>query len=154
MIRAIHHPAICTADADRAIAFYRDLFGCAVVYDEVIGGPHLGLLTGRPEASMRCVLMRKGPGFFEIQQYLDPESRMLSDPEERFQYHIGLSHVCFDVIDCKSEYERLRDAGMRFQHEPITAEGIANVAYGRDPDGNLIELQEILDPAHPLVLDL
>jgi hypothetical protein len=42
---------------------------------------------------------------------------------------------------------------MRF-HCPPQNLGGARTTYGRDPDGNVVELQEITDPASPMALDL
>ena len=32
--------------------------------------------------------------------------------------------------------------------------GIAKATYGRDPDGNVVELQEVLDKSSPVALNL
>jgi hypothetical protein len=42
---------------------------------------------------------------------------------------------------------------MRF-HCPPQNLGESRVTYGRDPDGNVIELLESLDPASAMALDL
>ena len=53
--------------------------------------------------------------------------------------------------DLPAEYDRLKAAGMRFNSEPKSIDPIRCV-YGRDPDGNVIELLEIPDPANPIAL--
>ena len=53
------------------------------------------------------------------------------------------------VID--GEYQRLRDAGMRFHSPPLDA-GPTRCCYGRDPDGNVVELLEFTRPDDPLHL--
>ena len=49
------------------------------------------------------------------------------------------------------EYQRLRDAGMRFHSPPLDA-GPTRCCYGRDPDGNVVELLEFTRPDDPLRL--
>jgi extradiol dioxygenase family protein len=51
-----------------------------------------------------------------------------------------------DVLDIDFEYERLKRAGMEF-HCPPQFEGEVRTTYGRDPDGNVIEIQEVKDTA-------
>ena len=64
----------------------------------------------------------------------------------------GLTHVAFDVVDILGEYERLKKAGVPFHTEPQTV-GLFRSTYGRDPDENIFELQEVLDPGHPVALE-
>jgi predicted enzyme related to lactoylglutathione lyase len=47
-----------------------------------------------------------------------------------------------DVTDMEAEYERLGQAGMRFHCPPMQISRSTKVTYGRDPDGNVIELYE------------
>ena len=54
------------------------------------------------------------------------------------------------MVDIDKEYERLAAAGMRFHCAPVQ-NGDAKMTYGRDPDGNVIELLEFLNPNDPLL---
>jgi hypothetical protein len=40
----------------------------------------------------------------------------------------------------------------RFTRSPQTV-GLFRSTYGRDPDGNIFELQEVRDPRHPVALE-
>ena len=61
------------------------------------------------------------------------------------------------MIDIDAEYERLRNNGMTFHGPPPTSEELGSnhirAIYARDPDGNIIELQEVLDPTMPFALE-
>ena len=64
---------------------------------------------------------------------------------------ITVTHIYgFDVKDIDVEYERLVNAGVKFHTPPPKSDqlggGKIRATYGRDPDGNVIELQEVLDP--------
>ena len=61
----------------------------------------------------------------------------------------GITHICFDVINVDEEYERLLDAGITFHTPPVDVGGVVRTTYGRDPDGNIFELQEIIAPDLP-----
>ena len=67
---------------------------------------------------------------------------------------ISAMHLCFEVDDLDSVYQRMRDAGLSFSGEPIVfedADGLKNgagtaVAYFDDPDGTHLE---IIAPQEP-----
>ena len=52
----------------------------------------------------------------------------------------GLTHLAFQVSDCRAEYARLSAAGMRFNAPPLLTPVGAWFTYGHDPDGNIVEL--------------
>ena len=52
----------------------------------------------------------------------------------------GFTHIALLVTDMDAEYERLTAAGMRFHCPPG---GNTRAIYGRDPDGNVVELMEV-----------
>ena len=57
------------------------------------------------------------------------------------------------MTDIDAEYERLKAGGVKFNCPPPKFEGgPIRATYGRDPDGNVIEIQEILDPDHDFYL--
>ena len=65
----------------------------------------------------------------------------------------GYTHFCLDVQDIEAEYQRLSSHGMVFNCEPPDLGGAIRATYGRDPDGNVIEIQQINDPEHAFALD-
>jgi glutamate/tyrosine decarboxylase-like PLP-dependent enzyme/catechol 2,3-dioxygenase-like lactoylglutathione lyase family enzyme len=158
MIRGIHHVAVATGDIDRLIDWYQRAFGFELcsrsswrpgnsVIDGIVGIPDSGALT----ATMRA------PNFFvELFQFTAPEGRA-GTPDRPVSDH-GYTHFCLDVVDIEAEYERLVGLGMRFHGPPAPrssiSQGLVRSVYGRDPDGNVIELQEIVDRTYPLQLDL
>ena len=54
----------------------------------------------------------------------------------------GYTHFCVDVTDIDREYERLRAVGMTFGHPAPLDAGHVKTIYGRDPEGNVIEIQQ------------
>ena len=55
-----------------------------------------------------------------------------------------MPHIAFDVTDIDAEYERLKAAGVEFISPPQKLGAGCASCYLYDPDGNLVELQEIL----------
>ncbi len=153
MIRGIHHTAISTPDLERALAFYRDVLGFEEVNDFTwpVGSMVIDGIVGLKDSSARTVMLKAGNAMIEFFQYESPPPK-LGDPARPVSDH-GITHFCLDVRDIEAEYERLMAAGMTF-HCPPQDLGEVKATYGRDPDGNVIELQEVLNPENPMALDL
>ncbi|BAN01671.1 VOC family protein [Ilumatobacter coccineus] len=157
MIRGIHHVAISTPDIDRLAAFYRDGLG----FEEVMSTswadrPMIDQLINVPGSAARQLMLRAANCYIELFEYSAP-TPVPQDPAYPPSNH-GITHFCFDIVDIDAEYERLTGLGMTFHRAPPTSEELGSASplraiYGRDPDGNIIELQEVLDPSIPFSLE-
>jgi hypothetical protein len=96
----------------------------------------------------RTCVIAAGNVYLELFQYLSPATPgpggALQQPFDR-----GYTHICIDVTDIDAEQVRLQAAGATFNHAPPHREmtGLKAI-YGRDPDGNIIELQETLNGSY------
>jgi catechol 2,3-dioxygenase-like lactoylglutathione lyase family enzyme len=153
VIRGIHHTAISTPDLDRALAFYRDLLGFEVVVNGAWprGVESVDTLIGLKNSAARMVMLKKGNAMLELFEFESPAPAP-GAPQRPVNDH-GLTHICLDVTDLGSEYLRLKDAGMFFQSEPVGTGDSCSV-YGRDPDGNVIELMDFGSSNHPMALSV
>jgi catechol 2,3-dioxygenase-like lactoylglutathione lyase family enzyme len=152
MIQAIHHTAISTPNLERAIAFYRDLFGFEVVQEFAWprGSEQADRILGVEDTEASAAMLRRGNSMIEIFQFSSPRPKP-GDPRRPVCNH-GITHICFAVKNIQEEFERLQERGMSF-HCPPQGNGSGLAAtYGRDPDGNVIELLEASDPRHPFHL--
>ena len=154
MIRGIHHTAVSTGNLERALAFYRDLLGFEVVLEAgwPSGTEVADKITGLKDSAARWVMLKAGNAMIEVFEYQSPPPKP-GDPDRPVCDH-GLTHICLDVTDLDAEYERLKAAGMKFHCPPQDLGGVLRTTYGRDPDGNVIELQEVLQPDGPFALRL
>jgi catechol 2,3-dioxygenase-like lactoylglutathione lyase family enzyme len=152
MIRGIHHTALSTPDLDRMLAFYRDLLGFDVVSEFAwpAGTEMADRITGLKRSSARAAMLRAGNAHIELFQYATPEPAASS--AERPVCDHGITHICLDVVDVDGEYERLSAAGMQFHCPPQDLGPDVRTTYGRDPDGNVLELQEIRNAKSPIAL--
>lgn len=141
MIRGIHHVAIHTPDIDRLRSFYEKAFDFEAVGEEanLADFPEAALITGVEGAAARTVMMKAENCFIELFQWSFPEGRPFQPlgPQDH-----GYTHFCVDVVDIDAEYERLCQLGMTFVHPSAVRFGPYGSVYGRDPDGNLIEILE------------
>jgi catechol 2,3-dioxygenase-like lactoylglutathione lyase family enzyme len=157
MIRGVHHVAVSTGDIDRLVDFYHDVLGFELVSrgSWEAGSAKVDAIVGLTGSSARTAVLRANNLYIEVFQYVTPKGRPGS-PNRPVADH-GYTHICLDVIDIDAEHARLSAAGMRFHAPPSLATdlgGSVRSTYGRDADGNVVELQEILDPRYSKRLDL
>lgn len=153
MIRGIHHPGITTDDLDRLLPFYTGLLG----FQQISGfgweagtamSELAGRITGVANSTARSALLKTGNAFLEIFEFKKPSTgREGPTPLSR----PGIAHICFDSDDVIADHERLAHADVQFISAPIDV-GPMRLCYCRDPDGNLVELQQITDPDSDIVL--
>ncbi len=153
MTITIDHVAIMVSDLEASLHFYRDLLGLEVVSpEEHIDGP-AAEMTAIPKAHVREYRMRAPGGVnghtksteqgftFDLLHWVNPKSPVGRNPV----HHVPSAHICFGVEDVPATYERLKAEGVEFISPPVrfTGEGEWHVLFFYDPDGNLLELNEI-----------
>lgn len=149
MIRGIHHVAISTPDMERLMGFYRDLLG----FEQVMtsewpkGTEQVDKVLGLKGSSARQAMLKAGNLCIELFEFKSPEPAPM-DPERPVCNH-GHTHLCLDVVDIHSVYDKLVAAGTKF-HAPPQDFGDIRATYGRDPDGNVFELQEVMKADDPI----
>jgi catechol 2,3-dioxygenase-like lactoylglutathione lyase family enzyme len=131
--------------------FYRDLLKLPFVisYDWDVGSKDSDRCVGLTDSACKTALLNAGNSYIEIFEYLNPVGAEPS--QNRRACDAGITHICFDVIDVAEEYERLLAAGVPFHTAPVKV-GVFHTTYGRDPDGNIFELQEIMGRGVPQAL--
>ena len=146
MILGANHIAISVPDMKKALKFYQDLLGLEKVeafgwgFDSELSESAEKILAVKDTAA-DVVVLKANNLLIELFQFTagGPKAQ---DPDRPVIDH-GFTHLCFAVKEIDLEYERLKAAGMTFHCPPTSAgEGIRTV-YGRDPFGNVIELEEV-----------
>jgi catechol 2,3-dioxygenase-like lactoylglutathione lyase family enzyme len=142
MILGIHHLGIHTSDIDRLVSFYERAFGFVVVGKEqnLSDFPEAGPITGVKGPAARFVLMKAGNCHLELFQWSAPVGRPLQPLNAN---DFGYTHFSVSVVDIEAEYQRLSALGMKFVHPSPVKSGSSQAVYGRDPDGNIIEIMQI-----------
>ena len=140
MIRGIHHVSVHVTDLDRMIKFYREAFGFEIVGEQFSWSNNavLDKLIDVPGSAARGAMLRGGTCYLELFQFDAPEP---TSSKPLRPYDKGYTHFCVDVTDIERECERLRELGMTFGHTPIDMGHVKSI-YGRDPEGNVIEVQQ------------
>ncbi len=140
----ISHIAVCVRDLDKSLAFYRDILGMEVVFDQVqdttTGGlPHV---YKQARQTRRTVHLKFGQG------NTNPRLVVTSHPSEDPDGNpikldqVGLSHYSFSVPDTKALMAELTAKGVQLAAPPeVWTDDQGNVSnfYVYDPDGILVQ---------------
>ena len=143
MIVGVHHLAISTPDLDRFVDHYQRWFG----FERCGGGgweqgnARIDAMTALDGSSARYEMIRLGNLYIEVFQYASPQGH---EVHPRMCDH-GITHLCLYCDDVFAEYERLTALGMHF-HCPPGGSAATRATYGRDCDGNVVELLQIVEP--------
>ncbi len=141
MIRGIHHVGMHAHDIDRMVKFYGDAFGFKPV-DEGFSWANekvLDKLIDVPGSAARGIMLRAGSCYLEMFQFSAPQP---NNTKGLNPYDKGYTHFCVDVTEIEKEVERLKGLGMTFGAGAPIDMGHVKSVYGRDPEGNVIEIQE------------
>jgi len=120
--------SIFVDDQDKALAFYTTKLGF-IKKTEVPMGHMRWLTVVSPKAA-------DGP-----ELVLEPDGHPAVKPFKDALVRDGIPFTSFGVDDVRAEYERLREAGVRFTQPPV-AMGPITTAVLEDTCGNLIQLAQ------------
>ncbi len=135
------HVALATPDIDRLVAFYTKLLGIAPHHriDNIRNSPKLDDIANIDSLRLRAAWFKTGAMVVEIWQFENPPT---SVPTAAPAYTtIGYNTISFAVSNLAQTYQQLRKAGIQFLCAPILT-GAASSVLLRDPDGNLLSLDE------------
>ena len=141
------HTNLIARDWKRLVRFYCEVFGCEPKGPERdLSAEWLDRVNAVPNAHLRGVHLHL-PGYdehgptLEIFSYDQLIERDLPKANE-----CGFAHIAFAVDDVDQALEAVIAAGGGAVGEIATAEvkgaGVLRVAYARDPEGNIVELQK------------
>ncbi len=142
MIRGVHHLAVSTPDLDRFVSTYQSWFG----FERCGGGgwepgnERIDTMVGLRDSGARYEMIRLGSLYIEVFEYHAPVSKAV---RPRMCDH-GITHFCLYSDDVFADYERLKGLGMTFNGPP-GGTAATRATYGRDCDGNIVELLQIVE---------
>lgn len=125
MITDLGHPAFAVHDIERTLAFYSIL------------GIHESFRLNRDDGSLMLIYMHVGGDrFIEI---------FPNGPEPDAHRKQSFMHLCLLTADLHQTVQQLRAAGAVIEQEPKVGLDHNWQAWIRDPDGNAIELMQLVE---------
>ena len=140
-IGRLHHAGISSPNVERLATFYCDLFGFRETFRKSWGpGQGADEVLGLTRSAAKMIVVESDHATLELFEFSEPPTDA-PDPDRPVSAG-GINHLCFEVTDLDSEMRRLSAAGMRFHSAPRDV-GDGPFTYGRDPDGNIVELWQV-----------
>lgn len=153
MITGVNHVAISTRNIDALIDWYTKAFGFELVSRGGwgAGNPAIDGIVGLKDSAAKTAFMRAGNLNIEIFEYSSPLGKP-NDANRPASDH-GYTHFCVETDDIDADHARLSAMGMVFHASPTPRGSVGSLraCYGRDPEGNIIELIEFIGDTHGLV---
>jgi catechol 2,3-dioxygenase-like lactoylglutathione lyase family enzyme len=154
----VRRTTLIVRDVDRALAFYRDALGLHLVYDHEIVRPGRAEDPPGTQRKMRLALLRANDDFVGLIGLLEYTSPRLPDrPNDAERPGVGEVILVINAVDLDQRFERVRATpGVRIASEPVLTEYPSADGKGTipvrvsavwDPDGNFIELNQLLGQA-------
>ena len=140
------HTNLIARDWKRLVQFYGEVFGCEPAGPERdLSGPWLDRVNSVPNGRLRGVHLRL-PGYDDQGPTLEIFSYdQLIERESPRSNECGFAHIAFAVDDVDAALQAVLAAGGGAVGEIATAKvagvGLIRLVYARDPEGNIIELQ-------------
>ena len=129
--------------------FYESTFGCAVKRDFEINSEEFQKGIGIENACARCVHLTIPNSEVEIElfQFFKPNNSVASKQEIN---DFGIRHFALVIENMNDAIDELKLKGVTIHSEPIKFEKPLEIkgfsfVYVKDPEGNIIELNELPD---------
>lgn len=146
----LHHAAMTVSDIDATIAFYSKAVPFPVVKRfKVPGSAFPSSLLSRPRRAVEIAIVAMPTGFIQLMDF-DPARR--EAPNVRPVIGPGYTHICFQSASSDPAIKRFREAGLAVVSRFGPDDGVdiggygVRYAYGRDPDGIMIENESLDRP--------
>jgi len=142
MTRCLRHFGIVVKNIEKALDFYCGKLGLSVSKRMEESGVFLEAILAMSGVKVTTVKLAAGDGptLLELLQFETPEPEDAGMPS---LFRTGATHFALTVSDLHALHENLRACDTPFLSEPRRSQdGLALVAFCRDPEGNLIELVE------------
>jgi catechol 2,3-dioxygenase-like lactoylglutathione lyase family enzyme len=140
---AVRHAGIVVSDMEAALGFYCGQLGFQVARRMVETGPFIATLLGMHGAEVETAkLSGADTAMIELLHFRNPAPRPRGDLTLN---RLGPTHVALTVTDLDGLYRRLTQQEISFVAPPhVSPDGKAKVAFCRDPEGNYLELVEMV----------
>ncbi len=136
----LSHPtvdiAITCSNFAESLDFYHNKLGFEIVLDLEIPGD-LARDVGLAPTGFRQVRLKAGNTLIKLMEIESPP------PTPTDAFSAGVRWLTFFVEDIQQTVKNLKQNGVEFLSEPISAPDAAGVVCAADPDGILIELVQI-----------
>jgi catechol 2,3-dioxygenase-like lactoylglutathione lyase family enzyme len=140
------HLNLIVRDLDEMLDFYRNVLGFEVMVESEIADEAFCQGSGLPDASVKMASLQLPGSDFRVKMFQsDYKSRKTTEEDSIFGN--GYRQIGFLVKNLEQAYIQLMNQGVPFVSPPVSVTEPGHftgsrLCYLRDPEGNLIELNE------------
>jgi len=155
----LRRTTLVVRDIDASLAFYRDVLGLRVIYDNLIRTPRSATSDKAADRSLRLVFLRANDDYVGIVGLLEYRKPRKPAPHQGAEpFSTGSIVLLFNSEDLDSAFAKARAVpGVRVLSEPELTQYPSydgsgtisvNVSVLTDPDGFVVELNQLLEDLH------
>ena len=146
-IIGFNHIGLVVKDLDKMLAFYQRATNFELINREKIkDNAAANALFGQDSISYEVATLKSPNFLLELTQFDNQTDTII---EKMPPFGPGMTHTCFQTSEKNSGYRQFVKAGVDILSrgdEPIDLGGYGvTYAYGHDPEGNMIELEQMSD---------
>ena len=143
MILATRHTGIVVRDIEKSLRFWSDVLGLKVAADFREEGKFIDTAQRLSGVKLRMIKLTAPDG--SMIELLQDDAHPTPAAAGNELCDRGIRHMAFTVADVETSWQTLRAEGCETLSEPITApDGKARLFFARDPEGNLLEIVQML----------
>ncbi|MHB0913160.1 MAG: VOC family protein [Armatimonadota bacterium] len=143
MILATRHTGIVVQDMEKSLRFWRDVMGLTVAADFREEGEFIDTVQHLSGVKLHMVKLTAPDG--SMIELLKDDAHPTPPPAANELCDRGIRHIAFTVADVEASWRTLRAEGCELLSDPVTApDGKARLFFARDPEGNLLEIVQML----------
>ena len=146
MILATRHIGIVVQDLERSVDFWRDVLGLKIAIDFWQTGDYIDTVQKLSGVNLHMVKLTAPDG--SMIELLKDEAHPTLPPARNDLCDRGIRHIAFNVADIEAAWQTFRDHGCETLSVPTDSpDGNVRLFFGRDPEGNLLEIVQELRPS-------
>jgi len=143
MILATRHTGIVVQDMAKSLRFWRDVMGLKVAMDFWEEGQFIDTVQHLAGVKLHMIKLTAPDG--SMIELLKDENHPTPPPAANALYDCGIRHVAFTVADVEQSWRVLKEEGCEVLSDPvISPDGKARLFFARDPEGNLMEIVQMV----------
>lgn len=141
-MKEIRHIGLYVNNLDIMMNFYKNVFNMKVVINQVEESQYIQKVLGVDGIKVHIIKLKADDGAMIELLKCNIEENMM---EDKRLYTYGLSHIAITVEDLSKTFVELKNMGLKYISEPtISTDNYAKVCFFQDPEGNFLELVEVL----------
>ena len=143
MILETRHVGIVIQDMEQSLRFWRDIMGLKVAVDFWEEGKFIDTVQQLTGVKLHMIKLSAPDG--SMVELLHDVAHPTDSPGQDKLCDAGIRHIAFTVADVEDAWRTLTQHGCQVLSTPTSSpDGRARLFFARDPEGNLLEIVQML----------